>query len=69
MAHETIPFRLESGEPSFVLGDNFSFNVTLSNPENLALSLRLNDDFTPENILEFFTPLVNEYDVRNLVIN
>ena len=69
MAHETIPFRLGSGEPSFVLGDNFSFHVTLSNPENLALSLRLNDDFTPENILEFFTPLVNKYEVRNLVIS
>ena len=47
LAYEDIPFRLEQGTKSFLLGDNFKFDAILANPWNLAASLNV-DSNLPE---------------------
>jgi len=53
MAYETIPFRvegLEEGSKLPIIGDNFTFSALLSNPWNLATSLKADQDFTSESL-------------------
>ena len=53
MAYETIPFRvegLEEGSKLPIIGDNFTFSALLSNPWNLASSLKADQDFTSESL-------------------
>ena len=50
IAHTDIPFRLESGEKPFLLGDTFSFDAVLQNDWNLATSLKVDTDLTAENL-------------------
>ncbi len=48
LAYEEIPFRVEQGSSAFLLGDNFTFDAVLANPWNLAASLKVDGDLTPE---------------------
>jgi flagellar hook-associated protein FlgK len=48
LAYEEIPFRVEQGSKPFIIGDSFSFDAVLANPWNLAASLKVEDDLSPE---------------------
>lgn len=48
LAYEEIPFRVEQGSQPFVLGDNFSFDAVLANSWNLAASLKVDKNLSPE---------------------
>jgi flagellar hook-associated protein FlgK len=48
LAYEEIPFRVEQGTNAFLLGDNFTFDAVLANPWNLAASLKVDDNLSPE---------------------
>jgi flagellar hook-associated protein FlgK len=48
LAYEEIPFRVEQGSQAFLLGDNFTFDAVLANPWNLAASLKVDGDLTPD---------------------
>ena len=48
LAYEDIPFRLEPGSQGFLIGDNFSFDAVVANPWNLAASLKVDSNLTPE---------------------
>jgi flagellar hook-associated protein 1 FlgK len=48
LAYEEIPFRVEQGSQAFLLGDNFTFDAVLANPWNLAASLKVDSDLTPD---------------------
>ena len=48
LAYEEIPFRVEQGSTEFLLGDNFTFDAILANPWNLAASLKVDSNLTPE---------------------
>ena len=50
IGYETIPFRLNEGDKSFIIGDNFSFDAIPENNWNLATSLRIDNDLSPESI-------------------
>ena len=51
--HQTIPYRIEVDGPRIpVVGDNFSFDATPSNPWNLAASLKLQDGLTVDSIVK-----------------
>ena len=52
LAYENVPFKLEfKVEATFVLGDNFSFDAVLENSWNLASSLIVDNDLTPESLV------------------
>ena len=51
LAYENIPFRLEQGGSSFLLGDNFSFDAVLENEWNLASSLIVSNDLNADNLV------------------
>ena len=54
MAYSPIPFRLEGMEDGSklpIIGDNFTFKALLSNPWNLASSLRVQDGLTADSIV------------------
>ena len=48
LAYEEIPFRVEQGSKPFIIGDSFSFDAVLANPWNLAASLKVENDLSPE---------------------
>ncbi len=48
LAYENIPFRVEQGTNAFLLGDNFTFDAILANTWNLAASLKVDDNLSPE---------------------
>ena len=48
LAYEEIPFRVEQGTNAFLLGDNFKFDAILANPWNLAASLKVDENLSPE---------------------
>jgi flagellar hook-associated protein FlgK len=50
LGYEKIPFRLAGGDKSFVFGDNFSFDAVPTNAWNVAKSMRVDEDFTFDNI-------------------
>ena len=51
LAYENVPFRLEQGGSEFILGDNFSFDAVIENSWNLASSLIVDNDLTPDSIV------------------
>ena len=51
--HETVPFRLEiDGGKLPIVGDNYSFKAFLSNPWNLATSLRVQNGLSVDSIVK-----------------
>jgi len=48
--YEDVPFRLQQGDRSFVIGDNFRFDAIPENSWNVAKSMRVDEDFTIDNI-------------------
>ena len=47
-AYENIPFKIEQGTKPFIIGDNFHFDAVLANPWNLAASLKIDKNLSPE---------------------
>ena len=50
LGYDSVPFRINEGSKAFLFGDNFSFDAVLDNSWNLASSLVVHDDLTPETI-------------------